>query len=97
MSALQRCLYYRGVREEEVRRIIVLVMKSLGIDWEKLMTILPEYYKVWFKVAHNTSFVEPEESHKLGTLNIVEKANSLINDEIRETSVTSHTFCLCFS
>lgn len=76
-------------------------MKSLGIDWEKLMTILPESYKVgykvWFKVAHNTSFVEPEESHKLGTLNIVEKANSLINDEIRETSVTSHTFCLCFS
>ena len=55
-------------------------MKSLGIDWEKLMTIFPEYYKVWFKVAHNTSFVEPEESHKLGTLNIVEKANSLIND-----------------
>ena len=72
-------------------------MKSLGIDWEMLMTILPKSYKVGFKVAHNTSFVEPEESHKLGTLNIVEKANSLINDEIRETSVTSHTFFLSFS
>ena len=57
-------------------------------------TILPESYQVWFKVAHNLSFVEPEESHKLGALNI---ANSLINDQIRETSVTSHTFCLRFS
>ena len=28
-------------------------------------TILPESYQEWLKVAHNISFVEPEETHKL--------------------------------